>query len=99
MASEQKILESCLEHRAYFIKTKAVEALIGNELFFRRLSAYAHQRNAKYTNDLYMSSMRNKLDKLWQEKDFLEIVKLLTPVKEQLTPTEIKKLEYARKRC
>lgn len=99
MASEQKRLEFCLERLTCFINTKAVAALIGNELFFKRLNIYDQEENVKYTKALHMSFIRNRLDKLWAEKNFPEIVKLLTPVKEQLTPTEIKKLEYARKRC
>lgn len=68
MASEQKRLESCLERLACFIKTKVVAALMGNELFFKRLNIYDHEENVKYTKALHMSFIRNRLDKLWAEK-------------------------------
>jgi hypothetical protein len=42
--------------------------------------------------------MRKDVDAAWHQKDFKRVLELYAPLKAYLTPAEIKKLEYARKR-
>ena len=34
---------------------------------------------------------------LWREKEYVKVVELLSPLQEWLSPSEVKKLEYARR--
>ncbi len=40
---------------------------------------------------------REKLDAAWHAKDYAKVVELLDPLHADLTPVELKKLEYAEK--
>lgn len=50
-----------------------------------------------FADGVNLRQARRKLDAAWHAKDYAEVVALLRPLRDALTPTELHKLEYAEK--
>lgn len=69
-------------------------ALLGNDLkIFEQLAEQRRQSAIRAE----LNENRKKADAAWREKDCAGSVRLLEPIKSQLSPHETKRLEYARK--
>lgn len=61
--------------------------------FKRQREAWAQD----FAQEVNLRQVRRKLDVVWHAKKYSEVVELLEPLRATLTPTELKKLEYAKK--
>ncbi len=50
-----------------------------------------------FARDVNLTQARRRLDGAWHAKNYAEVVALLEPLRDALTPTELHKLEYAKK--
>lgn len=66
--------------------------------FFERLAANREAAIGEYCKTMELTRTRKNLDVAWHAKDYTEVVKLLTPARDDLTPAERGKLEYAEKK-
>jgi hypothetical protein len=83
---------------ARLVKEYAMSALMGDHDFFQRVSEIRHQRSEELLRGWELTRVRGEVETAWNEKDLKRVIELYDPVKEYLSPSEIKKLEYAKKR-
>ncbi len=77
---------------------KCVDAGILNDReLFPRLKLQRSEWAKNYTLEIQLKQARNKSESAWAEKDFGKVVQALSPLQEHLDPSELKKLEYAKK--
>ena len=72
--------------------------LVGDDSAFDLILKLRDQANLEYAREERLEQIRHSLEKAWRAKEYQKVVELLAPVQEWLTPSEVKKLEYARKR-
>lgn len=65
---------------------------------FSRLQAQRDEWARNYALEVQLEQARKKLESAWTGKDFRKVVQVLTPLQEHLSPSELKKLEYAKDR-
>ncbi len=97
-ASTSKALAGCIERLAYLLLTYGKELLENNVFYFKSLSAFRERESDRYALQSKLTSVRSKLQKAWNNKDYLKVVELLQPFEKHISDLERKKLEFARRR-
>ena len=64
---------------------------------FCRLQSQRHGIARNRALEVQLEQARIKCEDAWRKKDFVEIVKILAPLREHLSSVELNRLEYARK--
>lgn len=98
-ASNKEGVEKCVSKIAGLVRQHAVNALKGDRSTFELLFDIQHQKSDRYIKSMELERMREKAEEAWHSKKYHEVVKTYEPFKGDLTPSEMKKLEYARKKC
>lgn len=65
---------------------------------FERLRENRKTLSIRFERQLRLSQMRIKLDLAWTARDFAEVAVILCPFQSSLTPTEMRKFKYAKKK-
>lgn len=78
-------------------KTYGKHCLLGEKKAFKELGKIREDCASKIHLQYEMREIRNKLQVAWKQKRYNEIVRLLVPQKNQLSQSELRKLEYAEK--
>ena len=76
----------------------AHRVLTGDDSVFKSVSDLRNRECAKYATEKRLEQTKTAAESAWQSKEYRKVVELLSPVQEWLNPSEVKKLEYARKR-
>jgi hypothetical protein len=95
-ANTQEVVEKCVSKLASFLKQHGKEILRGDCSTFHKLFKIQQLQSDKYLETIKLNRIRTKANDAWQSKDYTEVVKLFEPVKDSLTPSEIKKLNYCK---
>ncbi len=85
-----RLAESLRRYGGKFLK--------GNDEDFRAVSALRNRECDDYETKNQMRHAREAANKAWRSGDHYKVVELLSPLQEWLDPSEVKKLEYARKK-
>lgn len=85
-----KLLAAHLKHYAH-------EFLIGSGDAVKQVAEFRDRECEDYALERDLELMRSQLGAAWQNRDYKNIVELLSPFKEKLEQSELKKLEYALK--
>ena len=88
-------LEKFCKLLAAHLKNYAHEFLIGSSDAFKQVADFRDKECDDYALESDLEFMRNDLGTAWQNRDYNKIIELLTPFMDYLTPSELKKLEYA----
>lgn len=64
---------------------------------FERLRESREAWSRSYAKEVNLTQARRKLDAAWHAKNYAKVVEVLEPFRADLTSTELKKLEYAKK--
>lgn len=80
---------------AALVKKYAVPFLSGNEDAYRTALESRAKRYADEVKEGNLRVVRSKADAAWQAKDYAQFVELYSPVRNDLTEVEAKKLAYA----
>ena len=72
-------------------------AIFNRSELFSRLKLQRAECARLYALVTQLEQARRRSESAWSEKDFSKLVEMLAPVQENLNPTELKKLEYAKK--
>ena len=96
-SSSEKGIEECIKHIADVIKEYYVPVLKGNKGIFKKIDLASKNISQELTTEIKLKRVREKASEAWQQKDYLETIKLYKKIKPYLTPSEAKRLEYARK--
>lgn len=68
-----------------------------SELFFR-LKRQRTEWARNYALETQLEQARKKAESAWAERNFLNVIEILVPFQEHLNPSDLKRLEYAKKR-
>lgn len=82
---------------AEYVRKYAAAALIGDPITYDALREIQWRRSEMYLKEMRLSQIRPEADRAWRAKDYVRLVKLYSSIQESLTPSERKRLEYARK--
>jgi hypothetical protein len=82
---------------ARLVKEYATPALLGDHEFFQRVSKVQAQRSDNYLRGLHLNRTRTEVETAWRQRNYTRVIELYDSIKDDLTPTEAKKLEYATK--
>lgn len=94
--SNQEYLINAIEHLAELLKRYAKDFLQGDQAAFLSITSLRERECEDYEIEQELKSVRNEVAKAWDKKDFEKIIQLYTPVERYITPSEMKKLEYAK---
>ena len=83
---------------AKLVKTYAAPLFTGDPHTFEQLMQTRLQMSNQLYDDMRLRDVRRKADKAWQARDYVALVDLYESILEHLTPAEIKKLQYVKKR-
>ena len=96
-ASTPEKVKSLVSRLADLLKQYGKAALTGDPLFFSKLRDDTARKSDDYLKQIQLSRVREQVAQAWRQKNYLKVVELYEPVRDDLTPAEVKKLEYARK--
>ena len=82
---------------ASLVEVHAKDFLSGNKFSFKALSDFREKEFNKHALEIELKNIREAVHKAWKQKDYVCVVKLYEPVKDHITESEYKKLEYSRK--
>jgi len=82
---------------AELLKQYGKDALSGDPQFFVRLRAEQSRTSREFWKESDLRTIRGKAVEAWNQKNYLKVVELYESVRNDLTPAEVKKLEYAMK--
>jgi len=91
-------VENGLRRLAALFRGHVLEILSDPQLF-RILDRQRSDEVERLERDVKLEQVRQALAVAWNSRDFDQVVRLLDPVKCELAPSELKKLQYARKRA
>jgi len=66
---------------------------------FERLQEKRAEWRERFALDVELTHARERVDAAWHAKDYAKVVELLEPLRQHLSPSELAKLEYAKKRA
>jgi hypothetical protein len=97
-ATRPELIQNCVAETAGLVKGYSRAALIGDRNFFEGLSNIRSRISREYLKGMEMGRVRQDAEAAWREKNYEELVELYESVKGDLTPAEVKKLEYAKRK-
>jgi len=71
--------------------------ILNDSELFLRLKLQREEWARKYALETQLEQALKKSESAWAEKDFGKVVRVLAPLQEHLSPSDLKKLEYAKK--
>jgi hypothetical protein len=84
---------------AKLVKEFAIPALSGDRAFFQRLSELRTHRSDEYLKGMRLNRTRAEVETAWHQKNYPRVIELYDSMFEDLTPSEAKRLAYAKKKC
>lgn len=96
-ASTTERVKQLVPKLAELVRHYAGPALQGNFFTFEQLEEARQGKSDKYLKEIELGRIRSEAEKAWHEKNYSKLVELYSSIQEDLTPTETKKLAYARK--
>lgn len=85
--SLSQAFQECLRH-----------GILDDSNLFTHLKLQRDELSASYALETQLQQARKKADEAWRSGECHKVVELLSPLQEWLEPSEVKKLEYARKK-
>lgn len=97
MACSVDNVKSCIPILGELLVEVGDSFLSGVDEDYQNLSLYRNTANKRYTIKQELKQIRELVEDAWSNKNYHTVIELLSPIQEWLNPTELKKLEYARK--
>jgi len=89
-------LEPFIATLAKNVYTYAQPALAGDRVYFRELEIFRNTKAVAFMQDMKLQQMRSEVQGAWRGRQYDRVVALYTPLKDYLTESETRKLEYAK---
>lgn len=86
-----------IRRAASLVKEHAANALTGDRMYYRRMGVQRSEAAVTEGTRRKQADLRSAVDDAWQERDYTRICELLGPMRKNLSPTQLKKLEFAEK--
>lgn len=87
----------CIEMAARLVKEHYGPVLRSDPITLERVKVFSSKRSEEYTRDVVQRPIRESADRAWHEKDFAMVAQCYGSIREDLTPIERRRLEYAKK--
>lgn len=87
----------CLPKLAELIKSCGVSCLKGDALSYERMLFEKKRKVNQWCNEQELKQARKAASVAWKNKDYFQFIEIFEPVVNVLSPSEKKKLEYARR--
>lgn len=87
-----------LERLSKILKDTAPVLLSGDDELMGLIEEKHSKENSEWFKNWQLTNIRNHANELWMKKEYREFIQVFSPVLEQLSPLEMKKLAYAKKR-
>ena len=97
-AATPELIPKFVSETAEIVKAYSRSALIGDKSFFEGLGKVRSRISHEYLKSMEMGRVREEAEVAWHEKNYGQMVELYDAVKDDLTPSEVKKLEYAKRK-
>jgi hypothetical protein len=91
----QSSLDAALKKAARLASEYASEQLNGSAEAFKQLAKQRSAEAIEYGLARDLRAARFQADRAWQEKDFATVVRLYRPMLNHLSPSEVKRFEFA----
>lgn len=95
-ASTQPVLEAFIDSLADSLRRYGEEFLIGNKRAFAELGDQRDRECSVYAIDQKLVAVRRSAEEAWRDKNYVKIIALYESIEAYITPSERKKLVYAR---
>lgn len=82
---------------ARLFRTYADKALCGDHAIFGKLHRQREQWKKTFAREVLLAQSRPRAEAAFRRKDYQEVVRLLESLRDALTASELKKLQYAHK--
>jgi hypothetical protein len=96
-SQDLKAVENYLQNVACIVEKEFGELLMGNVDQFSQLDAFRSKEAQEYTNEHRDKVLRSRAAIEWDRKDFSAFIKTMNSIDAELTETEKKKIEIAKK--
>ena len=96
--TEPELITKHVSAISELVKQFAPLALVGDKDFFKRASDLQVKKSDEYLKTLELKRVRSEVDVAWRDKNYDQVLELYEAVKDDLTPSELKKLEYAKRK-
>jgi len=95
--SNPEFVDEAIKNLSQYTETYASDLLRGDIAGFQEVAAFQKKQSYEYNLKRDLCYARTRLQKTWKDKNYTNIVKILTSIENHLMPSERKKLEYAKK--
>jgi len=79
------------------LRTYALPAIAGDRMYFRRLETSRSARAETFMREMKLRKVRSEAEKAWRHRQLDRVVALFTSVESDLSESEARKLDYARR--
>jgi hypothetical protein len=94
--SAEEVVEG-VRRLSALLRAYAEAGILDDPGLFERLRKDRESWVRDYAQKVNLTQKRRELEEAWRAKDYVRVVTLLRPLRDALTPSELKKLEYAEK--
>lgn len=95
--ADESHLGPFLQRLAENVQTHAQPALAGDRMFFRRLDAFRGTQAQALSDDMNLRRVRSQVKEAWHRQELGRVIDLYASIENHLTPSEKKKLDYAKR--
>jgi len=96
-ATAKEHVQILLPELAGLLRTYGQSVLRGDSETLLRLRAQQIEESNRFLREGRVRWVRERLPAIWEQHDYVQVVKLLEEVRDQLSPSELAKLDYARR--
>lgn len=97
IARNPDAVEKGVSQLSELFKKYALSLLLSDKAIFTKLGKQRIVLTHAFAREVLVSQVRPEATEAFQRKDYQEAARLYESIKEDLTPTEVKKLQYAKK--
>lgn len=72
--------------------------ILEDRKLFDRLARQVEERSRNYNEEIRLNHARREADSAWAQRNFRELLRILTPFRDRLQQSELMKIEYAKKK-
>jgi hypothetical protein len=97
-ASNYEGVEKIIEMISNYLQSYGKPTLKGEPQSYERMKKVADFRNEEYTRRVVTDPIRKSADEAWKKHDYAKVEILYESLGEYLSPLELKRLEYVKRR-
>lgn len=96
--SDQERLRPFIRQLAEDVSKYASKALMGDRLYYKRLSEYRSRQARSFMDNMRLRQTRARADEAWRRRNYEQVIEQYESMREHLSGAELKRLEIAKER-